>query len=613
MGVGRHNARLVLALVLILAAKMAAQVKLGDELNLGMTGSVAVGYNGTYGDEAGSSGHSIAMAGDGHLNGFYHSPQFAAFTLEPYYNRLNESTVYSSINSETGLLANVNLFSGSRFPGSVSFAKTYNSIGQFGVPGISGVETHGDGQNFAISWSALLPNLPTLTATFSTTSASSTVFDTTEQSQSGGNNLTLQSSYTLKGFAMDGMFTHMTTNASFPLLFEGGGEQESSTSSNSLNFNIRHPLPWHGYWSTGFRHTTYEGEYQFQNTRGVNDGSFNGMNTLASLNPTKKLTLALGADYNDNAYGSFQQQILALGGTPLPEMNSSVKLLTTSAQATYTITSHLAVFGRLTRNQTWSSFADLGVTQFSGGGTFNFAKPFLGSFNFMLGVVDTATQEGNSGASLVGIVNFMRRVRGWEVTADFGYTQQVQTLYTVYTTSMLNYGTSLKHRIFWDGQWAGSFNASKSGLQQFAGMDSHSESFSSNVFFRRFSVSGQYTQSAGTSILTPTGLVAVPGVPLPLLNAPILYDAKSVGGAISVYPTRKSALTVNYATANSSTSGPSAAAFESRIYQARYEYRLRKVHLEADFIHFEQNVGNTILPAVVNSYYIRATRWFNIF
>ena len=607
-----HKTGLTLALLLGCLANAGGQVQLGDNLNLSLNGSVAVGYDGAFGDNAPSS-HAMAFGGDTRLQGFYHSPQFFSFDFEPYYNRVQENSPYSAITNDSGFLLNSNLFSGSRFPGSISYNKTYNSIGQFGVPGINGVETHGNGQTFAISWSALLPNLPTLTASFATNSGSSTLFDTNETSHSGGSTFNLQSSYMLKGFALDGMFTHMTTDATFPLVFEGGGEQQSGSSSNALGFNARHPLPWQGYWSMGVRHTTFENEYSYLGNTGVNNGSFNGLNTLVSLNPLKKLSLSFGADYNDNIYGSLQQQILAVGGIPFRDLSTTTKVFTTSGQATYTINSHIGIFGRVNRNQTWSDFGDLGVTQFSGGGVFNFAKPFLGSFNFTLGVMDTATEQGNSATSAIGIVNFTRRFRGWEVGANFGYTQQVQTLYTVYTTSMLNYGASVKHRIFWDGQWSGSFNASKSGLQQYAGMDSHSEAFASNIFFRRFSLSGQYTRAAGTSILTPSGLVVVPGVPLPLLNAPVLYDARSVGGGLSLYPSRKSVLALNYATAHSSTTGPSAAVFASKIYQARYEYRLRKVHLEADFIHFEQNVGNTLLPAVVNSYYIRASRWFNVF
>jgi hypothetical protein len=191
--------------------------------------------------------------------------------------------------------------------------------------------------------------------------------------------------------------------------------------------------------------------------------------------------------------------------------------------------------------------------------------------------------------------------------------QQVQTLFDVYTTSTYRYGANAKRR-FRGLQWVGSFNASHSGLTQFEGYRSRSETFSTNLSFRRYSISGQYSQSAGTSILTSTGLIELPpGLPPPLLHLPVLYDATSYGGGASFRPFRRATISANYNEARSSTAGPSiASGFQSTIFNTRFQYRLRKLDIDANYTKFEQSITTGALPAVINSYYIRFSRWFNL-
>jgi len=254
------------------------------------------------------------------------------------------------------------------------------------------------------------------------------------------------------------------------------------------------------------------------------------------------------------------------------------------------------------------------MTQFSGNASFNFARSFLGALTFSLGVIDTVTQEGNSGASLVGNVNYLRRFHAWEFGGDFGYSQQVQTLFDVYTTSTYRYGAQAKRR-FRSFQWMSSFHAGHTGFTHLEGFSSGSEGFSTNLIFRRLTVGGQYSQSAGTSILTSTGLIELPpGVPPPLLQQPILYDAKSYGGGVSVTPFRRFTVSANYNKARSATAGPAlSSGFQSTIFNTRLQYRLRKLNVEGNFTRFEQSIRTGAMPAVINSYYIRISRWFNLF
>jgi hypothetical protein len=241
-------------------------------------------------------------------------------------------------------------------------------------------------------------------------------------------------------------------------------------------------------------------------------------------------------------------------------------------------------------------------------------RPFLGSFTFSLGVIDTFTQRGNNGASLVGNVNDLRRLRVWEFGADFSYLQQVQTLFDVYTTSTYRYGANAKRR-FRGFQWVGAFYGSQSGFSQTEGYHSRTEGFSSSLLLGRYTVNGHYTQSEGTSIFTPGGLIDVPpGVPAPLLQLPVLYDARSYGGGATVRPFRRATLSASYNKARSSTSSQTLnSGFNSTIFNSRFTIRLRKLNVEANYTKFEQDLSTAAFPAVVNSYYIRFSRWFNIF
>ncbi len=613
MGNRLHYSVWVLAALTLCVVPAAAQVAVGDNVSLRAGGSLSFGYSGVSGNNNGSS-NALDLGGNGWVRGYYYKPQFLSFDVQPYYRRSQSDSIYQTITNGSGFTANTNLFSGSLFPGYISYARTYDNTGQFGVPGLTGIASHGNGDNLAIGWSALLPNLPTLTATYSTTSGTSSVFGANTDSLANSRNFTLQSTYRLAGFDLLGQYLRLSTDSTFPSFFEGGEREESRTGSNQYMINVGHALPLAGHWNLVWNRTNYTGQYRNGTATGLNDGTVDNLTTLFSMNPTKKLGLALGANYNNNAFGALQQQILQSGGIPFPELNSSLRTFSLNGQAGYTLFSHLAVYGLVSHYEQWMPGSSRGMTQYSGNTSFNYAKSFLGSLNFSLGVIDTATQEGNSGASLVGNVNYLRHYHAWDFGADFSYLQQVQTLFVVYTTSLYRYGTQVRRR-FGLFQWTGAFNASQSGLTQFKGFSSRSESFSTAITFRRFSVNGQYSQSGGTSILTPSGLVEVPsGIPAPLLREPILYNGKSYGGGASFTPFRSCTLSAGYNKAHSGTSGPSIyTGFQSTIFNARVQYRVRKLYFDANYTKFQQNITTGALPALMSMYYVRVSRWFNLF
>lgn len=606
-----HNAFVILGMLLAWLAPAAAQVTAGENTNLSLGGSLFFGYSGSFGSPDVSS-HGLDLGGTGQLHGFYYDPRFLSFDFQPYYRRSQDNSLYQSITNGSGFSGTTNFFTGSHFPGSVYFSKAYDTTGQFGVPGVNGITTHGNSQGYGITWSALLPNLPTLSTSYSNTGGSSSVYGANTDSHSSARNFTLHSTYSLAGFQLQGQYTRLSMDANFPVFVQSGETQESSTGSNTFTVTAGHKLPLDGYWSVGWNRSTYGGAYRSSSVDGSTNGTVNDLNSLFSFNPTHKVGLGLGVDYNDNLYGSLQQQIFAAGGAePLPYVSTS-RTLSINAQASYMVFSHLSLYANANHHEQWLPWGNRGLTQFSGNANFNFAHRLLGALTFSVGVIDTATDRGNSGASLVGNVNFLRRLHGWELGANFGYMQQVQTLVDIYTTSIYRYGATAKRR-FGPLQWMSSFNGSHSGLTQFEGFSSRTETFASSIHYGRYGLNGQYSQSYGASILTAGGLVEVPGVPPPLLQ-PILYNANSYGGGGSFTPFRRCVLSANYVKATSNTTGSTvASAFNSTILNSRLQYRLRKLDFDANFTRFQQSISTGTLPADFNTYWIRVSRWFNVF
>ncbi len=112
---------------------------------------IQAGYTADYGNFV-NSDHGFTFGGNASLTGSYYSPGFLSFTVSPYYNqsRLNSSS--QSISDSSGVSASANIFSGSNYPGSISYNKSYNSTGIFGLPGFPNYTTNGNSDALNIGW-----------------------------------------------------------------------------------------------------------------------------------------------------------------------------------------------------------------------------------------------------------------------------------------------------------------------------------------------------------------------------------------------------------------------------------------------------------------------------
>lgn len=607
----------LLLLVLLAALGCAAQVEVGDNAKLSLSGELTAGYNGSFGNTDVNS-HAMDFGGSGALHGYYYSPQFLSFDVRPYYDRSQANSSYQSITDSSGFTTSANIFSGSRYPGSISFTRTSDSSGQFGIPGVTGLDTAGSARTFVVDWSADREHWPTLNASYVLSSDASTIFGTHDETTSSGRNLNLQSNYMFKGFQLNGFYLNQANHREIPAFLLQGTNQvanQGTSNTSSLGALLSHRFVLKGYWTASFNHSNFGTDSKSEIARGSGSGGSNSYNTSVSIQPLKSLGFSFGLGYQDNVFAAIQEQLLQAGTLlPLANSNQQSQSLNMHANAEYVAFKVVHLNGQVNRMTQYLGGKTLEVTQYGGGVSSSYARNFLGSFTFSVGALDTATQTGNNGASMYGNVGFSRRLKGWETTADLNYSQQVQTLGLIYTTSMYGYGGSVRRKFGDSLYWTNSARETHSGLSQVAGTTSHSESFLTNVLYKKYSLNAVYSKSGGSSILTSQGLVSVPGgIPTPLLGSPVLYGATSYGAGAGV-TVKRLVVTMSYSKAFSNTSTATVSNNSMALWNGLLRIRMRKLYFNAGFTKFAQSVSAAgTLPTQLNTYYFGVSRWFNVF
>src|ERR1035441_1145710 len=196
-------------LLLVIAQRLFAQVQLGDNTHMNAGGLFTAGYAGDYGNLI-PSNHGLQFGANGTLSGYYYNPNFVNFNVTPYYNQSKADSDYQSLTNASGVAATANFFTGSRFPGSVSYRYDYNSTGTFGLPSTPNFTTQGNGQGFGVNWSALIPDWPTLSVGYQHGSGSGTLYGTDQETSSSQNMFNARSSYRLGGVHLN-TYSHPTT------------------------------------------------------------------------------------------------------------------------------------------------------------------------------------------------------------------------------------------------------------------------------------------------------------------------------------------------------------------------------------------------------------------
>src|SRR5271166_1180139 len=431
-----------LAGILLLVLPSVAQMDVGNYLHMNLNGNVGFNYAG--GVNQGQSDHSMGFSGNGMLTGNYYSPNFLNFNVNPFYNREQGDTTYGSLTNTTGVTSNVNLFNGTHFPGSVSFSRLYNSTGEFGVPGSElGLAEHTNTQSFGIGWSALLPGLPTLSASYYIDDSSNEILGESGNDHQSDKTLSLLSNYKWDGFNMTGQFLHRNVDATFSELLQAGEAPITTTSSsNSYGATIQHALPYTGNFGVNWNRLSYDYNYA-DSYSAENSGSTNTVNGNASFHPTNNLGVGFNATYTDSLLGSIPEPVLNSGAAVDLATASTFHSFLVGSDVYYQVLKNLGIHADVDHQQQSFLGQTYSATQFGGSANFNFGHSILEGLSFSVGVVDTAQQASNTGIGFVGNVNYARKFFGWDVGGNFSSSQNVQTVMLFYTTSSYSYLGSL--------------------------------------------------------------------------------------------------------------------------------------------------------------------------
>ena len=606
----RWSFGLNLLLVLVLPNRTQAQVAFGD-LHATANGQLSTLYSANFGNFE-TDEHSLGLAGRGTISGDYYNPNFLSFSLLPYYGRSQDNSDSQSITDASGYNGTIDIFKGSHFPGFVNFNQTWNNSGTFGIPGIAGLTTTNNGHAVNAGWSVLLPDFPTLSFMYGDTSGTSSLLGSDTSTTSTTRNFNVGSTYTLAGFYLNGAFIHLNTDTGINGL--DNGESETTTgSSNQYRLTAQRPIPYNNSnLSMGFTRSSYSMD---DSLGGQNDGTTDSANANLNLR-FPKLPVTLTAIYTDNLLGSFEEQLINNGQTPLvsiasPESHS----ISLEASTFYNVLPRLVVGGYVDRTEQYFAGQTEGLTQVGLNVNYSFLRTLKG-LTFNAGIVDSASQQGNTRIGFIGNASYNRYFGKWEINSFVLYNQDVQTLFVNYTTSTLNYGGSLKRQFNQNLRWVGVANIVHSMFEQTAGNTSHGESFSTMLIWRRASVSSTYTQSSGTSILTANGLVATP-VPTQVISPgnSILFSGKSYGSSVSVYPVRNMTISTAWSKSLSNTVSPLLLSNNgSTNYYGLATYQYRKLLFSAGVTKFNQSISSSdTLPAMLTSYSFGVSRWFKGF
>jgi hypothetical protein len=248
----------------------------------------------------------------------------------------------------------------------------------------------------------------------------------------------------------------------------------------------------------------------------------------------------------------------------------------------------------------------------------NYGNYILGGFlNVTGGLTQTLLSDFNGSSTLgyLGSTSYTHRVLGWDLTGSANYSHSTQTLLIAYTASGYGYSGQIGRRINSSSHWSFNASGSRSSIDNLSASKSFSQSYSTALSLKIFSVSASYTKADGTSILTPTGLTPVP---VPVVGLPgelLLFGGKSYALGASTTPVRGLVLSATYSKALSNTVGSSAASNNSTIQLNTYmQYKLRQLWVTGGYLRLVQGFSITAGPPTSgSSFYVGISRWFKFF
>ena len=610
-----YNSCLWTGLALLLVTVPAtAQMKVGDDVSMTLNGTVGVGYNGDFGNTQ-LSDHSSAVNGDLNLNGFYYNPNFLNFYIRPIYNRSQENSGSQSLTDSTNVSAGAGIFSGSHFPGSVSYGKTIDSTGTFGLPDVQGFTTRGNSTQFGIGWAELMPGLPPLTAQYSQTTSSATIFGSDDDEHADSKNFNLTSNYMLRGWLMSARFNDVYTRAQLPSFLTAGEYNTGDENSKTFFYNTTHKLPLRGSVALNYAYGNFHGDGNGTDSTGSNSAITGNVSFI----PWTRLTTNVGVQYDSSLSGMVEQQLVAAGSVaPQVNFGSNSHVVSIYNFDTLQIVRNVSATFNVNHTDETAYGRSLSVNHFSGIVNFHFEKPLWGAFTFYAGVNDQSTDAGHQGTGLVAGANFDKRLGGVEWGAAFSYAQDVQTVLATEVTSNYSYLANARKKMSRHWMWNSNFHGFHTGISELTGTSSHSEGFGTNLTYRSYAFGGTYNESYGTALLTANGLVPTPTPVTPVLGGDqyLLVNGESYSVNFTANPIHRWSISSSYSRALSDSKTPTLyTSASSKVFTAFTQIQFRKVSAGGGYTYLMQGIGVTAGSPPINysSFYVGIQRWFHPF
>ncbi len=604
----------VMLATVMLATRGFAQVEIGSNTSVTMSGDLGFGYNGEYGNQIGSS-HGLELNGDGVMQGYYYSPKFLNFFVDPVYNRSQANSGQGSLTDATSINAGANLFSGSHFPGSISFGQSFNSSGNYGFGTTPGFTTSGDSRSFGIGWAELIPGWVPLSAQYTQNASTSSIFGTDQEDHSGSKNLNLFSNYKLRGWYLGARFLDTWTHEELPSAITGSDSITGDTNDKEFSFNANHKLSlWRGSFGASYGWSDFSGDNNGSTVSGGNQV----LSATAGFAPTDRFTTQFQFMYDSSLSGAVEQQLIGLGGiAPDVNLGNHSYSISMSNSDNLVLTKSLSVGFNVGHIQQEVFGESVSATHFSAIANYRFLKPLWGTVVIYAGVNDQATDAGNLGAGLVAGVNFNKQWSNFLLSGSFGYSQDTQTVLATEVTSSYSYLANAQRRLTRRLRWMATFNGFHTGLGELTGSDAHSESYGTQLIYKMYNLGGTYSHTSGTALVTASGLVVPPGTIAPVLtgNAFLLDTGSSYSVSFTANPIRRLQFATSYTkTMNDSTAASLATNSNSKVFTVFTNYQFRKMVFTAGYTNLNQFVSTAGMPAAnYSNFYVGIQRWFKAF
>ncbi len=595
--------------VFLLSQAAIAQVDLGGFQFQNLNGNLGYGYGAQTGVNAQSS-HSTGLSGNLNSNGYYYNPSFLSFQANTYYARAGSTADSVSLSDSEGYNLGAGIFGGTEFPGYVSFGQSLGQSGNFGLPGVSGLNSTNNDRQFGVSW--MFRNLPVknLSVYFSDNANSTDVPGIGLNSDSATKGFGVATGgYNVAGFSLDGGYQHSLSDVTSNLTGADAASFTSHSSSDVFHVMTARALPWNS--------NMHLSVYRIM-TRASGEGEASNSDSneldLSVSSHLWHLPLSGTVSYNDNVWGSVLQQLngsgqltdISINGPKIGELNSSLS-------SSYTLPHHIFLTGFFSHQEEFVMGQSVGATAYGGNVSTGFGK-YLKGLTVTVGMHDTASQIGNVGAGLVASANYARNMGGWHLNANANYSQGIQTLLAATTQSGGSVGVSVRRNLLGKLSFGASAGMGRSLFTSVEGQSTESKTAGVNLGWMKQTLSVFYADSSGTAILTSQGPV---GVPVPgLVSSEIMpYSGKSYSAGYGNSLIKHTSLNLTWAKFESTGTGTGLFSnVSSQTYSGSMTYTYRKINFVSSFARSKQGASaTTALPSDVTVFYFGLSRWFNFF